>query len=116
MQQHLFMLTNTCSIAPHDHWKLVDYHVSPPQSNQIAAGYYRIIPSAGLSATGEIYYKFAKKIIKYKDGANFLASPYTETTLLQGNQEAYGLELKLSKPQGKLNGWISYTWSRSYYH
>jgi hypothetical protein len=113
MRQYLFMMSNTYSIAPHDQWKLVDYHISPPRSNQVAAGYYRLIPSAGLSASGELYYKFARKIIEYKDGADFLASPYTETTILQGNQEAYGLEFMLSKPHGKLNGWISYTWSRS---
>jgi hypothetical protein len=113
MRQYLFMLSNTYSIAPHDQWKLVDYHITPPKSNQISAGYYRILPSIGLSASGEIYYKYAKKIIEYKDGADFLASPYTETTILQGNQEAYGLEFMLSKPNGKLNGWISYTYSRS---
>ena len=113
MQQYLFMLSNTYSIAPHDQWKLVDYHIVPPKSNQIAAGYYRLVPSLGLSASGEIYYKYAKKIIEYKDGADFLVNPYTESTILQGKQEAYGLELLLQKPQGKLNGWISYTYSRS---
>ncbi len=112
-QQYLFMLSNTYSIAPHDQWKLVDYHISPPKSNQIAAGYYRIIPLVGISASGELYYKYSKQVVEYKDGADFLAGPYTETTILQGNQEAYGFELMISKPEGKLNGWISYTYSRS---
>ncbi len=113
MQQYLFMLSNTYSIAPHDQWKLVDYHISPPKSNQVAGGYYRIFPSVGISASGELYYKYSKNVVEYKDGVGFLADPYTETTILQGDQEAYGFELMISKPHGKINGWISYTFSKS---
>ena len=38
-----------------------------------------------------------------------------ETVLLEGRGKAYGIELMVKKPMGKLNGWISYTYSRVFY-
>ncbi len=113
MTQYLFMLSNTISIAPNDQWKLVDTHIKPPKSIQYAVGYYHNVEKLGLSATSEFYYKTGKNVVEYKDGADFLASPYAETTILQGKQEAYGAEFMLSKETGRLNGWASYTYSRS---
>lgn len=113
MTQYLFMLSNTISIAPNDQWKLVDTHIKPPRSWQYSVGYYQEIPRFGLSATAEVYYKIGENIVEYKDGADFLSSPYVETTILQGDQEAYGAEFMLSKETGRLNGWLSYTYSRS---
>ncbi len=114
MSQYLFMLSNSFSISPTDQWKLVDYHIKPPKSSQVSLGYYRKFDRLGLSFTSEIYYKTATNIIEYKDGVSFLSNPNIETDVLQGNQEAYGVELMLSKETGKLNGWISYTYSRSF--
>ena len=36
-----------------------------------------------------------------------------EQDILQGTQDAYGIELMLEKERGQLNGWISYTLSRT---
>ncbi len=36
-----------------------------------------------------------------------------EATVLQGQQKAYGAELLIRKETGKLNGWLSYSYSRS---
>jgi hypothetical protein len=114
MTQYVFMLSNSISIAPNDQWKLVDSHIKPPRSIQYSAGYYREMPLKGLSASFEIYYKQAHNVVEYRDGADFLASPYVETAILQGNQNAYGAEFMLSKTTGRLTGWLSYTHSRSF--
>jgi hypothetical protein len=113
MQQYLFMLSNTISIAPNDQWKLVDYHIKPPKSDQISLGYSNLIPSLGISTSTETYYKWANNFVEYKDGADFLNTPNVETTILQGNQKAFGAEFMVSKDEGSFNGWISYTYSRS---
>ena len=39
---------------------------------------------------------------------------HIETDLLNGNNKSYGVEFLLKKKAGKLNGWISYTYSRSF--
>ncbi|KKL99476.1 hypothetical protein LCGC14_1814020, partial [marine sediment metagenome] len=112
VRQYLFMLSNTIAIAPADQWKLTDYHIRPPYLDQYSAGYYKDFPRRGISTSIEVYYKRTYDIVEYKDGANFISSPQIETEILQGDQRAYGIELLLKKNQGKLNGWIAYTYSR----
>lgn len=114
MTQYVFMLSNSISIAPNDQWKLVDTHIKPPSSAQYSAGYYQDFRKHGLNASFEVYYKQARHVVEYKDGADFLASPYVETAILQGNQNAYGAEFMLSKTTGRVTGWLSYTHSRSF--
>ena len=114
MSQYLFMLSNTISIAPNDQWKLVDSHIKPPHSIQYSAGYYQDFAKGNLTASAEFYYKQAENVSEYRDGADFLSSPYVETAILQGEQEAYGAEFMLSKERGRLNGWASYAYSRSF--
>jgi len=113
MRQYLFMLSNTVTISPTDQWKLSDYHIDPQTSYQITGGVYHIFPEIGLSSSVELYYKYSKDIVEYKDGADFITSPLTETVVLQGLQDAYGAEFMLQKTSGRLDGWISYTYSRS---
>jgi hypothetical protein len=113
MRQYLFMLSNTVTISPTDQWKLSDYHIDPQSSYQLTGGVYHVFPEIGLSSSVEIYYKYSTDIVEYKDGADFITSPLTETVVLQGLQNAYGAEFMLQKTTGRLDGWISYTYSRS---
>jgi len=113
VQQYIFMLSNTIAISPTDQWKLSDYHLRPPVVDQFSLGYYQDLPAAGLNTSAEIYYKQLKDVVDYKDGADFISSPNTETQVVQGDQEAYGLELMIRKNSGKLNGWVAYSYSRS---
>jgi hypothetical protein len=112
--QYLFMLSNTVAMAPTDQWKLVDYHIEPQYLDQISAGFYQDIPGTGINASVELYRKWGHDIVEYRDGAGFMESPYVESVTLQGEQKAYGVETMLRKNAGQLNGWISYTWSRSF--
>jgi outer membrane receptor protein involved in Fe transport len=38
---------------------------------------------------------------------------HIETDVINTEGRAYGVEVMLKKTQGKLNGWLSYTWSRA---
>jgi hypothetical protein len=113
MRQYLFMLSNTISIAPDDQWKLADSHLKPQNSMQYSVGYYHHLKVPELLVSFEVYYKDGEDIVEYKDGADFLSTPYVETNILQGKQNSYGAEFMISKEKGRLNGWISYTYSRS---
>lgn len=113
MHQNLFMLNNTISVAPNAQWKLADYHLLPSRSNQLSMGVFRTLGQSGLETSVEAYYKQTFNYPEFKDGADFLASPQTETTVLQGKQKAYGLEFFLKRSNRKLEGWLSYTYSRS---
>ncbi len=113
VQQYIFMMSNTVAISPTDQWKLCDYHLRPPLVDQFSIGYYQDIPDLGVNASAEMYYKQLRDVVEYKDGANFITSPNTETQVVQGNQDAYGLELMIRKNSGKLTGWVAYSYSRS---
>jgi len=113
MRQYLFMLTNTVTISPTDQWKLTDYHISPPRGQQYTTGIYHIWPRAGLSGSLELYYKHADNVVEFRDGADFVGSPYSETLVLQGEQNSYGAEFMLQRTSGRLDGWISYAYSRT---
>ncbi|PLX10519.1 MAG: hypothetical protein C0597_16640 [Marinilabiliales bacterium] len=116
MSQNLFMLNNTITIAPNTQWKLADYHIKPSKSSQLTLGIFRNIPYKNLEGSVEVFYKKTEDITEFKDGADFLNNPLIEAEILQGDQESYGIELLLKKPSGIINGWLAYTYSRSFIH
>jgi hypothetical protein len=113
MHQNLFMLNNTITIAPNSQWKLADYHLLPSRSNQVSLGLFRTLSHFGIETSVEVYFKRTFNYPEFKDGADFLESALVETTILQGTQKAYGLEFFLKRSNRKLEGWLSYTYSRS---
>ena len=113
VRQFLFMLSNTIAVSPVDQWKLCDYHIIPPYVDQLSAGYYHDFRGRGISTSLELYHKWVSNVIEFRDGASFLNNPDIELETLQGQQKAYGVEMMLKKNTGKLNGWVSYSYSRS---
>ncbi|MBN2638501.1 MAG: TonB-dependent receptor [Bacteroidales bacterium] len=113
MHQNLFMLNNTISVAPNAQWKLADYHIKPSHSNQISLGLFHFFNKSDIEASVEMYYKEEYNYPEFKDGASFLSTSHTETAVLQGNVKAYGIEFLIKRSNRKLDGWLSYTYSRS---
>jgi len=113
MRQYLHMLSNTIVISPTDTWKLSDNYIPPQTGDQIAAGFYRNFRKNTIETSVEIYYKKIRNMIEYKAGAEILLNEHIETDLISGDGKAYGIEFLLRKDRGRLNGWLSYTWSRS---
>jgi hypothetical protein len=111
MRQYLQMLSNTTAIAPTDIWKLSDAYVKPLLGDQFSVGYYLAAKSIEFSA--EVYYKQMQNFLDYKGGAELILNEHIETDVINAEGKAYGAEFLLKKPNGKLNGWLSYTYSRS---
>ncbi len=111
--QNLFMLNNTTAISPDAQWKLADYHLAPSASQQLSLGLFRTFVDLGLEASVEGYYKKIHNTPEFKDGADFLNNPLVETSVLMGDVKAYGVEFFLKRSRRKLEGWLSYTYSRS---
>ncbi len=114
LQQYIFMLSNTIAMAPTDQWKLADYNLKPPIFHQISLGYYHNFPKKAIESSLEVYKKWGKNVVEYRDGASFISSDPVEWELLQGNQDSYGIEFMLKKNAGQLKGWVSYCYSRSF--
>lgn len=111
--QYLFMLSNTIALSPTDQWKLCDYHIEPQHLDQVSAGYYRDFPGSGITTSVELYRKWGHHIVEFRDGASFFENPYVENETLPGEQKAYGIETMIRRNAGAVNGWMSYTYSRS---
>lgn len=113
MYQYLQMMSNTTAISPTDIWKVSGPNLPPQKSNQFSAGYFQYLFSNKLLSSVEVYYKTAKNILEYRGGTLIVMNPDLEIDLLSGFGKAYGVEVMLKKEYGALNGWMSYTYSRS---
>jgi len=112
-RQYLHSLSNTVSISPTDTWKLSDRNVLPLIGHQYSLGYFQNFRENTLEASLEVYYKTSKNLIDYKTNADLVLNQHLERDILQGDGRSYGVEVFVRKSSGKLNGWASYTFSRS---
>jgi CarboxypepD_reg-like domain/TonB-dependent Receptor Plug Domain len=110
--QYLHLLTNTAAIAPTDTWKLSDYNISPQSGDQIAAGYYRMLNNNRIEISAELYYKKMNNMVDFKGGTNLLMNENIERDLINVRGKAYGLELLVKKPEGRVRWSVGYTYSR----
>lgn len=113
MSQYIHLISNTASPTPLDVWAPSDNFIKPQILDQVALGYFRNFHNDDYTLETEIYYKKVKNRIDYIDGADLIANEAIEQVVLNGKSRSYGLEVLLRKNSGKLNGWVSYTLSRS---
>ena len=113
MSQYLHLISNTQSPTPLDVWAPSDDYLKPQILDQVAFGYFKNFKNDDYTLEVETFYKKLKNRIDYIDGADLIANDDIEQVVLYGEARAYGLEILARKNNGKLNGWISYTLSRS---
>ena len=113
LEQYIHMISNTVSVSPTDIWKLSDSHIQPTHGKQVSLGYYQNFSANTIETSIEVYYKWINNYLDYKSGASLLLNPHLETDVLETKGKAYGAEFLLRKLTGRLNGWVSYTWSRT---
>jgi hypothetical protein len=111
-RQYIHSLSNTTAMAPTDIWKLSDLNIKPQEGKQASIGIYKNLKSNTIEASLELYYKNMNNYLDYKSGAKLVMNKHIETDVLGTEGKAYGAEFLIKKIAGKLNGWISYTWSR----
>lgn len=111
--QNLHQLSNTTASLPTDAWVLSSNNIRPQIADQGAFGYYRNFSDNKYEFSAEIYYKKMQHQIDYKNAADLQANEHVESELVYGRGKAYGLELFVKKRVGRMNGWVSYTLSRS---
>src|SRR5450432_7221 len=112
-RQYIHMLSNTTAIAPTDIWKLSDPNILPQLGSQFSLGAYKNLKNNTIETSVEVYYKNIQNYLDYKSGAVLVLNHHIETDVLNTKGKAYGIELMIKKATGKLNGWVSYTFSRT---
>lgn len=116
MKQYLHLVSSSAAALPTDLWYPVSAQVKPLNSDQIAMGYNKHFPKLKLMWQNEVYYKWMRNMIDYREGAVLVLNDNYESELVTGKGWAYGFESFLSKTRGSWTGWIGYTLSWSNRH
>ena len=112
MKQFIHIMSNTFSVSPTDTWKLSDNNITPQTADQVSVGFYKNFMGGIYELSVETYYKWLQDLKDYKVAATLLMNEHVETEIIDTRGKAYGAEFMLRKTMGKLNGWLSYTYSR----
>ena len=112
-RQFIHQLTNNAAMAPTDIWKLSDNNIAPQWADQVSIGYYQNIKIDKYEISVEFYHRNLKNLLDFRSGGTFLLNPQIEQDVLRTDGRSYGAEFMLRKNVGRLNGWISYFYSRS---
>ena len=113
MTQYVHLLSNNMINLPTDLWVPVTDKITPEHSHQWAAGAaYSLDGIADFTLEG--YYKQMDNLLEYKEGSSYMSGDTDwQDKVAMGKGWSYGVEFMAQRSIGKLNGWISYTWSRS---
>ncbi len=111
--QNLHLIQNSTTSMPTDMWVPSSKNVKTEISDQISGGFFKNFNQDKFQFSGELYYKWMQNQIDLRDGANIFGNELIEGEFLYGKGRAYGLELMVKKTSGKMNGWISYTLSKT---
>lgn len=113
-RQYISILTNTQAITPVSYWQLSNEYIPPQIADQISLGYNFTSKNNFYFISLDIYYKNIQNIKDFKNGSKFELNQHPETEIVNAKGKAYGVEFLLKKKLGRLSGWVSYTYSRSF--
>jgi hypothetical protein len=113
MAQYIHLISNTTASSPLDVWSPSTANIKPELADQVAVGLFKNLKDNMYETSVEAYYKTMTNQIDYVDGADLLLNEDLEADLLYGKGRAYGVEFFAKKNTGRLNGWLSYTLSRT---
>ncbi|MEZ4758918.1 MAG: TonB-dependent receptor [Flavobacteriales bacterium] len=114
--QYVHLASFSSISLPTDVWVPSSSRVKPQIGDQVAMGYFRDFKDRTYEGSVEVYYKDMRNLIEYAEGAepqNTVNANFDDQFVF-GDGYSYGLELFFKKRTGRLNGWVGYTWSRTF--
>lgn len=113
MQQFAHLLSNPGVGLPTDLWVPSTRMIKPQLGDQFTLGTSKRFKK-DIEVSWEGFYKTFSNLIEYKDGASYLSEDKNWQNKVDiGEGRAYGMELFGRGSWGPLNGWVSYTLSKS---
>ncbi|MBX2815383.1 MAG: TonB-dependent receptor [Saprospiraceae bacterium] len=111
--QYINQIFNSDSPTPNSQWQLSTKYISPMRSHNVSVGVFKNFADNLWETSLEVYGRQIDELFDFKDFADLIVNDHLETELLPGEGRAMGAELSIKKKDGPLNGWLSYTLSRS---
>lgn len=111
--QFIHLVSSSTSTLPTDLWIPSSDKVKPQVGLQYALGYFRNFKNNQYETSVEVYYKDLRNQIEFADGYVPELGLDIEDNFVFGRGRSYGAEFFLKKAQGKFNGWIGYTLSKT---
>jgi hypothetical protein len=112
--QYVHLARNSTAGTPLDIWFPSSPNVKPQTGDQYSAGIFRNFPESRIETSLEGFYKLNGNAIDFRDHAELLLNDNLEGELRFGKAWSYGVEAMARLTEGRLNGWVSYTWSRTF--
>jgi len=112
--QFIHLLTNSQGVTPIDSWQLSNENISPQTGNQFSIGYNIDMFDSKYFVSLDGYYKVTKNMKDFINGSEFEYNQHPETEIADGKGLAYGIEVLIKKNSGRISGFLSYTYSRSF--
>lgn len=112
-RQYIQLAQNSTAGTPLDVWFTSSPNIQPQISDQLSIGYFRNFREHTFETSLEVYYKNMQNTIDFRDHAQLLLNQSLEREVRTGSSWSYGVELLLKINEKKLNGWISYTYSKT---
>ena len=112
--QYIHTLNSNTTVSQTDTYKLSDLNIRPQQAYQFSLGVFKNFQENDYELSIEGFYKRQRNLLDFEVGAQLLLNEAVEAEVLQGDGRAYGVEFLLRKNQGRLNGWLGYSYSRSF--
>ncbi len=112
--QYLQLAQNSTIGTPLDIWFASSPNVKPQIADQVALGYFRNFRRNTIETSVEAYYKWMQHVIDFRDYANLILNNKLEGEIRTGKAWSYGVEFLVRLNEDRINGWVSYTWSRTF--
>ncbi len=115
MQQNVHLLTGSGAGLPTDIWVPATDLANPQKSKQVTGAFTKPIDVLGADLTIEAYYKRMENLVVYAEGENWAetAEDWQDKVETDGVGTSRGIEFLLHKKEGRVNGWLGYTISKS---
>jgi hypothetical protein len=111
--QYIQLASNSAAGTPLDIWFAASPNVKPQLSDQWALGYFMNFFDNKVETSVEAYYKNMRNVVDFKEFANIMLNEKLEGELRIGTAQSYGIEFLARYGNKKVNGWVSYTYSRA---
>ena len=111
--QFINQIFNTDTPTPTSQFQLSTSYIEPQRSHNLSVGFFKNLQDNMWETSAEIFARAIDETFDYRDFAELNVNEFLETEILRGTGRAAGLELSVKKNRGTLNGFISYTLSRT---